>query len=136
MKRGNFIVLVTGILRNKKGDILLLKRSKNNNNFRGLWQMPEGKMEMGEQPNQTLARELKEELNIKLIDSKLILVNSTLVSLKNKSYHLLRIILGVTWKGKIILSTEHDDYQWINIKETIKLRNLVVGTKEILLTQK
>lgn len=136
MKRGNFIILVTGILQNKKGDILLLKRSKNNNSFKGLWQTPEGKMEVGEQPEQTLSRELKEELDCRLIDSKLILVNSTLVSLKNKSYHLLRIIFRVTWKGKITLSTEHDDYQWINIKKAIKLHNLVVGTKEILLTQR
>lgn len=135
MKKGNFVILVTGILQNKKGEVLLLKRSKNNNSFKRLWQMPEGKMEIGEQPKQTLSRELKEELNVRLIDSKLILVNSTFASLKNKNYHLLRIILEVTWKGKITLSTEHDDYQWINIKKAIKLHNLVVGTKEILLMQ-
>jgi len=136
MESDNFIILVTGILRNQKNEILLLQRSKNNNSFKGFWQMPEGKMEVGEQPEQTLARELKEELNYKLIDSKLTLVNSTFVSLKNKSYHLLRIVLEITWKGKITLSTEHNDYRWINVKEAIKLRNLVVGTREILLTQK
>jgi len=44
----NFIVLVTGVLRNKKGEVLLIKRSDRNKTFKGFWQLPEGKIEFGE----------------------------------------------------------------------------------------
>ena len=75
----NFIVLVTGILRNKKGEVLLIKRSQNNKTFRGFWQLPEGKMEFGEQPIETLARELDEELGCRLISAQFATANSVIV---------------------------------------------------------
>lgn len=129
----NFVVLVTGILRDRKGEILLIKRSNGNKTFKGFWQLPEGKMEFGEQPIQTLSRELEEELGYRLIKAKLVVVNSVIVTFNGISYHILRIVLEGQWEGKISLSHEHDAYQLLSIDKALKISNLVDGTKEILL---
>jgi 8-oxo-dGTP pyrophosphatase MutT (NUDIX family) len=42
----------------------LLKRSNRNYSNKGKWQLPEGKMEEQEIPEETLIREIKEETNI------------------------------------------------------------------------
>lgn len=128
----NFIVLVTGILRNKKGEVLLIKRSRRNKTFRGFWQLPEGKMEFGEQPVETLERELKEELGCRLDSAQPVTASSTVVSFRGISYHVLRVVLETQWEGEITLNSEHEDYQWVGINEALKIPKLVDGTREIL----
>ncbi|MFZ5365842.1 MAG: NUDIX hydrolase [Patescibacteria group bacterium] len=132
----NFIILVTGILRDKKGEILLIKRSNKNKTFKGFWQLPEGKIEFGEQPEKTLARELKEELGYRLISARSVTANSAVVVFQGVSYHVLRVVLEAKWKGKITLSDEHQTYRWVSINKALKMPNLVDGTKEILSTLK
>lgn len=129
----NFIILVTGILRNQRGDVLLLKRSKNNKTFKGFWQLPEGKMEFGEQPEETITREIEEELGYKILSVKSKTVKSVVIKFGQNLFHLLRIVFEVKCKGESKLSIEHDDFQWISIKKAINLPNLVDGIKEILL---
>ena len=95
--------------------------------------MPEGKMEFGEQPLETLRREVKEELGSRLIKAKLVAVKSVIVTFNGVSYHVLRIVLDSRWEGKISLSREHDAYQRLSIAKALKISNLVDGTQEILL---
>lgn len=49
------------IIRNSEGKILLLHR---NTSKRNQWEIPGGKIDKGENPQQTAKREVKEELNI------------------------------------------------------------------------
>lgn len=130
----NFIILISGVLRNKKGEILLIRRSNANKTFRGFWQLPEGKMEFGEQPIEALKREVKEELGCRLINAKPIVANSAIVTFQGTSYHVLRIVLEAQLEGTPTLSSEHDAYQWFNLKKAIKIPKLVDGIREILLT--
>lgn len=136
MKITETIILASGILKNQKGDILLVKRSKTNKTFKDFWQLPEGKTQPGEQPIETLARELNEELACQLISAQPVATSAAIVSFGGKIYHLVRIGFRVKWEGKIILSEEHNDYRWVNINKAIKMPNLVDGTKEILLVLK
>lgn len=48
---------------NEKGELLMAERPEGGN-MAGVWELPGGKMEAGETPEQTLIRELKEELHI------------------------------------------------------------------------
>jgi len=136
MKITETIILVSGILKNQKSKILLVKRSKNNKSFKEFWQLPEGKIQPGEQPLETLARELNEELSCQLISAQPIATSTAIISFEGKIYHLVRMGFKVKWEGKIILSEEHHDYQWVSIDKAIKIPNLVDGTKEILLSLK
>ncbi len=61
-KRHPWLPVVAGIIRRERS--VLLGMRPESGNLAGLWEFPGGKIELGEQPDSALARELKEELNI------------------------------------------------------------------------
>lgn len=62
LKKIQWIPVVAGFLK-KEGRILVGQRPENNS-LAGLWEFPGGKIELGESPEEALARELSEELGI------------------------------------------------------------------------
>ena len=58
----NWIPVVAGIL--KKDAKILIGQRPENHTLAGLWEFPGGKIELGETPEEALARELNEELGI------------------------------------------------------------------------
>jgi 8-oxo-dGTP diphosphatase len=69
----------------KNGDrILLEKRSKDP--MKGAWKAPGGHMEFGETPEQTAAREVKEELGITLRDLKFRTITNDVFEADQKHY--------------------------------------------------
>jgi 8-oxo-dGTP diphosphatase len=61
-KRRPWLPVVAAIIRRENSVLLGLRPESGN--LAGLWEFPGGKIELGEQPQVALARELKEELNI------------------------------------------------------------------------
>jgi 8-oxo-dGTP diphosphatase len=59
----NFERIVTAAIIRKDDSVLLARRSPNDR-LAGFWEFPGGKVEVGESPEQSLARELFEELGI------------------------------------------------------------------------
>lgn len=68
-----FTVTAAGIIRNNDGKVLLLEHR-----FRpgSGWGIPGGFLESGEQPEQALRRELREEINLELDDVRLFTVRT------------------------------------------------------------
>ncbi len=62
IKKIQWIPVVAGFLK-KEGRILVGQRPENHS-LAGLWEFPGGKIELGESPEEALARELSEELGI------------------------------------------------------------------------
>ena len=58
----NWIPVVAGLL--KKDSKILIGQRPENHTLAGLWEFPGGKIELGETPEEALARELNEELGI------------------------------------------------------------------------
>jgi 8-oxo-dGTP diphosphatase len=58
----NWIPVVAGLI--KKGETILVGQRPTTHTLGGLWEFPGGKIEMGESPEEALARELREELGI------------------------------------------------------------------------
>lgn len=58
----NWIPVSAGII--KKDNLILVGQRPENHTLAGLWEFPGGKIELGESPEQALARELQEELGI------------------------------------------------------------------------
>lgn len=58
------ITVVNAIPVNKKGELLLTQRKSNSSTWNNKWQFAGGTMEFGEKAEQTLARELDEELDV------------------------------------------------------------------------
>jgi 8-oxo-dGTP diphosphatase len=59
-----FLVVVAALI--VKKDCILVTQRKENDSYAGLWEFPGGTVEKGEELRNALAREIKEELNIKI----------------------------------------------------------------------
>lgn len=61
-QKKHWIPVVAGFI--KKGQQVLVGQRPENHSLAGQWEFPGGKIELGESPEEALARELKEEIGI------------------------------------------------------------------------
>jgi len=67
-----FQIYARGIIFNQIGDVLLIKKRTDQKYAAGKWIFPGGTLEWGEDIEETLARELKEEINAQVSTLKMI----------------------------------------------------------------
>ncbi len=114
-----FFIGVKAIIE-KDGKILFIKRSEKYEHLNEAWDIPGGRINFGEEPEEGLKRELKEETGLELDEINQILDAATVF--KNEEKQIVRITYLCTVKdGKQKLSQEHTDLQWVPVKE---LKNL------------
>lgn len=124
-------LVASAIIADKKGHILMLQRSKNHKSFRGLWQLPEGKLEVCESARVALEREIKEETGLTVKNSLPLTVTQILTKTNGVSYLIVRVVFLVACEGILQLSDEHATSKWVSDQELKKLKT-VVGTKQII----
>ncbi len=114
-KRHPWLPVVAGIIRREK--MVLLGQRPEGGNLAGLWEFPGGKIELGEQPDRALARELKEELNI----------DAEIGQLKFAATHnygdvgVLLLFYEVNfWKGQPE-TAHHTELRWVHIDDLPKM---------------
>ena len=77
----------------------------------GLWEFPGGKMEQGERPEETLIRELKEELGIDVKEP--CLAPLTFASFPYPDFHLfMPLYVCRRWEG-FVTAHEHQALKWV-----------------------
>jgi 8-oxo-dGTP diphosphatase len=123
-------LVASAIIVDKNSRILMLKRSINHKSFRGLWQLPEGKLEVREVAREAMEREVKEETGLVVVKSEPLTVTQILTKTNGISYLIVRIVFLVGCDGILQLSDEHKVYKWVSNKELKKLKT-IVGTKQI-----
>lgn len=104
------------IVRGDGGRILLLQRASTSSHDPGLWELPGGKMDYGEQLPEALAREVAEETGLTVSVGRPIL-----------TWHFTKEpfwVTGVTFicdlvDGEMALSSEHDDAAWVTPQEAL-----------------
>lgn len=109
-------VCVYGIIKNKNGEILFIKRSENDTHP-GVWELPGGGVDFGEDPKGSIKREVREETGISVEVKNPVKVFSTTSDDGNKQT--IRIVYRCKPNkalGEIILSHEHSAYKWILTK--------------------
>jgi ADP-ribose pyrophosphatase YjhB (NUDIX family) len=92
---GNTIRLrIAAIILNKKNELLLVNHQKNGRSY---WLLPGGGVEFGETLEQALARELKEELSVKMEKMhNLVFINDSIYP--DKTRHILNLYFRATIK--------------------------------------
>jgi len=99
------------VVRDEKGRCLLLKRSMSSRGNPGRWDLPGGKMEVWENLEQGLLREVAEETGL-TISLQRVLGAAESESPTNRVAHL--ILEGCVESGQVHLSSEHDEHAWVN----------------------
>jgi len=113
------------IIKNKK--ILLLHRIKNYD----VWELPGGKIEFGESPEEAAVREAKEETGLIVKSLGLITISSEITP--QKHHHIWFYYKCKILKGKIKIGDgEHKEYNWFTFNELKKLPDLALSVKIIL----
>lgn len=74
-----FKIYTRAIILNKKNQVLLLKKNNKQNLWAGKWMQPWGTLEFGEDPEMTLVRELKEELDLDVCSFELYWTKTLLI---------------------------------------------------------
>jgi len=88
------------------------------------WDLPGGRMEFGETAEETLNREIKEELGIRIKPIKLI---DTWNYMANESFQVTGVIYYCDFVTEVIkLSDEHDGLEWIDISDIGKVFNRAI----------
>ncbi len=102
------IEVVAGVIHNQDNEILITKRK--HKLFNGLWEFPGGKIESGETHQETLIREIKEELKVDIeVDDFL-----TTVEYDYPEFHLIMHVYNAKLiKGNIELSV-HSEIKWVD----------------------
>ncbi len=110
MKRS---IVLTGILKDRD-ELLIVKRSENDDAFPGAWEFPGGHLEDYETIKDGLKRELSEEIGF-MQDFNPIITNYT-DEIDDNNIHNIEIdfIINVNKENiNIKLSKEHIDYKWV-----------------------
>lgn len=99
----------------KNNDVLILQREKNSVQKPGIWEIPGGRLEPGENPFLGLQREVKEEtgLNITVLEPL-----SVRHFVRDDGQTITMLIFECIADSKTVrLSSEHDAFQWIEVSK-------------------
>ena len=123
----SYIVSIYAILRNEKGDFLLLRRSENSHSNPGKWDLPGGKLAHGEPLEEAIVREVWEETGISIVPGEI--AGYATFELPEKK------VIAVIYDGGYIiadvkLSDEHTEYTWISLDSVQELDTLPNHFKE------
>lgn len=106
------VYVCAAILQRSDYHILLVQRPLNKS-MAGMWEFPGGKIEPKERPEDTIIREVFEEVNLNLhIDN---LRPLTFVSHTYENFHLnMFAFLCNNWEGDIILKENQQSFAWVH----------------------
>jgi len=124
---------------NKKGELLIIKRSANDKHDAGLWEVPGGKLDEGQDISHALEREIFEETGLLVtpilrtgyFESEIVADGAY----KGMPYV---VIVGISRVdgGKVKISEEHDDYAWVELKDINNYELSPVIKKAVIILQK
>jgi 8-oxo-dGTP diphosphatase len=105
------LLVVAAALLDADGRVLIAKRPEGKQ-LAGLWEFPGGKVEAGERPEETLIRELREELGIEVKET--CLAPLSFASYRYDDFHLLMpLYVCRRWAGTP-RALEHAELKWVS----------------------
>ena len=98
----------------KDNKVLLLKR--NEEPFKGKWDFCGGYVQENELPEETLKREIKEELNVEVKNLALINNFNGIAYWQKQDFPIITFAYVVEIDGEIKLNDENSEYIWVNLE--------------------
>jgi 8-oxo-dGTP diphosphatase len=125
-------IIATGFLLND-AKVLLARRGKHETYFPGVYEMPGGKVDFGEQPVAGLIREYKEEVNLD-IDVIEPFYTFSYLSYEGQRHNIEIVYLCklLPDSAELILGKDHDDAKWCTLEEAKAIRDDDILTKIII----
>lgn len=122
---------------NSEGKLFITLRGKGAKNERGKWEIPGGSVEFGETFEQSIKREIKEELDIEIEIIELLGICDHIIPDEHQHWvsptYICKIKKGVP---KILESEKCDRIGWFTLKEAEKLPLSIVTKYDISLLKK
>ena len=129
-------LIVHALIMNAERSVLLIKRSETEDVLPGVWDIPGGTLEDGEDPKEGVLREVKEETNLEVKNLRLFHYTSSVDYGKNEQFVRL-IFTGECASSDIRLNPEdHGEYRWVlpdTIPDDMKLVEYLPQTFKIFL---
>lgn len=123
---------VRAIIKQDSKKVLLLRRSTGNPAYRGLFELPGGKVHFGEDPKVAMLREVGEETGREVEDFQVYDVHSDVDSLDSQhQYIIISFVVILKPDTQITVSSEHDKYIWKELSE-IQLKEVTETTARVL----
>jgi 8-oxo-dGTP diphosphatase len=97
----------------RKGNVLLVRRSKDSLHHAGKWSLPGGGTEFGESYEVALRREIKEELDCEI--ATLRFFRSYFVKVL-PGFYARAVLFSGTIKGQVRLNRENDAFRWFTLE--------------------
>jgi len=130
--------VVSCLLMNEDGEILILKRSDKVKTYKDCWSAITGYVEENEEPINTAYKEIREEVGLEKKDIFLLkegkpIVFTDFYNEKRFEWIVHPFLFKTLNKGKIQIDWEHTNYSWIKPDEIVKfrtvprLKNVVLG---------
>lgn len=99
----------------RENRLLLVKR--NQEPFKGAWDLCGGYMQEGETPEQTIRREVKEELGVEVTEATRIKDFPGVAKWKDSLNPIISHVFLVDFEGQINLDGENSDFAWYPLKD-------------------
>ncbi len=105
----------------KHGKILALRRNPADVRRPNCWDLPGGNYEAGEDVNDALKREIKEETSLQAVRLRPIYLTSSAGKIYADTTIFALTQLCDKWKGEVKLSSEHVEFRWVTPQEFMEL---------------
>jgi len=117
------VQLVVGAVVEDDGKVLLLKRPADDF-MGGIFELPSGKVEPGEDLKTALVREVEEETGLTVAVATAYLGNFDYKSGSGKKSRQFNFVVAVETTEPVVLQ-EHDEYRWVPIEEELPVTDAV-----------
>lgn len=119
------------LIKNRRGQYLLIQRNRPLPDGTGIkWDIPGGRINTSERLDEALARELSEEVGIKL-DQSVQLLKAQDIIIPDIDLHVVRLTYVTELTKDVELGNEHQSFNWITQEKALSL-NIDPYLREVL----
>ncbi|MBI2644339.1 MAG: NUDIX domain-containing protein [Candidatus Wildermuthbacteria bacterium] len=130
---GTMVLAVSGLVCDRLGQFLILRRSIDDDFLPGQWEVPGGEVKFGESPSDALSRETYEECGLEIDVGLPLFVTTYFIEPSNEEqcFEIFYYCKPRDPDQEIRLSTEHSAYRWTtlvgltDIQMTTSTRDLI-----------